>query len=221
MKKNMFVIIIAVLFVFALAIPQGFAHGCDGSCSCGDCSCSQEDTCSSQIITKADAPTCGFNFGPANKGITPFTVDFTNAGDKGLTVLWDFGDGVSMTGETANHVYNTTGEFTVRQMIVDSKGFSCWVTETITVTAPTENPTASSTPIASSTSVVPQISTSNSADSSSTTGDNSPIIVGNNNNVNINVYPVVVPCTTETKTGLLNAFGESWKTFFQTLFGKK
>lgn len=217
MKKNLytaFALLIAVIFVFALAIPQGFAHGCDGSCTCGDCSCSQEDTCSSQIITKADAPTCGFNFGPANNGIAPFTVDFTNAGDKGLTVLWDFGDGASMTGETANHVYNTTGEFTVRQMIVDSKGFSCWVTETITVTAPTAE-----IPITSSTSVAPQsIGARNSADSASTDGDGSPVIVGNNNTVTITINP---PCATETKTGLFNAFGESWKTFFQTLFGKK
>ena len=221
-----FLVVIAIVLAFsALSLPKSTTQACDGSCSCGGCSCSQEDTCNSQVISKEDAPTCGFNFGPANQGIAPFTVNLTNSGDKGLTVLWDFGDGSSLTGETVSHTYTATGQYTLRQMIVDSKGFICKVSETITVTAPTTETTAS-TPVVSSTAIVPQISTSNSANSASTSGDGSPIIAGNNNAVTITINPPaqcpsIQTAATETKTGFINAVTNAWKTFFQTLFGGK
>lgn len=219
MKKNMFVTaFVVVLVVIALAIPQGFAHGCDGSCSCGDCSCSQEDTCSSETVIKGDYPTVGFNFGPANQGVAPFTVYFTNTGDKGQAILWDFGDGSTETGETISHTYYTTGVFTVRQTISNhSTGLSNFVTEKITIVSPTEA-SAAETPVASSTEVVPQsIGARNSADSASTDGDGSPVIVGNSNTVTITINP---PCTIEaeeTQGGLFNAFIEAWQSFLQNL----
>ena len=71
-------------------------------------------------------------------GTAPLSVAFDASSSTGeiASYLWDFGDGSTATGSTGNHVYTTSGSFTVRLTITGATGLTSTATTTITATAP-------------------------------------------------------------------------------------
>lgn len=57
----------------------------------------------------------------AQAGPAPLTVDFSNLGD-GSGCSWDFGDGNSVDGEIATHVYREPGNYVVKLTVRDKDG---------------------------------------------------------------------------------------------------
>lgn len=85
------------------------------------------------VVIKGCANSTGQNQAPAAQfttssqiGTAPMSVDFDASqssdpdGDP-LTYSWDFGDGSSATGVTANHIYQSTGTFTVKLTVSDGQ----------------------------------------------------------------------------------------------------
>lgn len=72
------------------------------------------------------------------RGVAPLTVLFSSAGstDDGLIVqrTWDFGDGQTSQDISPQHIYQTTGQYTVRLTLVDDLGARSSRTQTISVT---------------------------------------------------------------------------------------
>ncbi len=82
---------------------------------------------------------CGISFSPGSITVGQAGA-FTAAASGGLqpyTYSWKFGDGVSSTGATANHTYQTSGDFNVTLTITDSSGQSRTVSKILSV-APME-----------------------------------------------------------------------------------
>ncbi|NLX17746.1 MAG: PKD domain-containing protein [Desulfobulbus sp.] len=79
-------------------------------------------------------------------GTVPFTVNFSGAGCTGniRSYQWDFGDGSTATGSTANHTYTTAGSYTVQLTVRDSSNQTSVATTVINASAPVVNlpPTA-------------------------------------------------------------------------------
>ena len=81
-----------------------------------------------------------FNIGPVHavvsaapntSGCAPFTVNFTNLSNNGLTYLWDFGDGTpTVTTFSPTHVFNSAGSFTVTLTAANSN--ACFKTNDTT-----------------------------------------------------------------------------------------
>lgn len=65
-------------------------------------------------------PTVNSNFSApvASACSAPFTVDFSNTSDNGITYEWDFGDGNTSTAFNPSHTYTANGLYTV-ELIVD------------------------------------------------------------------------------------------------------
>ena len=59
-----------------------------------------------------------------NVSSVSFSVQATDPDGDALTYSWDFGDGASATGQTATHLYTTSGTFTVKATARDAKGSS-------------------------------------------------------------------------------------------------
>lgn len=55
---------------------------------------------------------------------------------------WDFGDGKTASGETAEHAYDSTGDFTVKLTVTDNKGLKTTTSLTVTVKDPTSPPSS-------------------------------------------------------------------------------
>jgi hypothetical protein len=68
------------------------------------------------------------------------TFDASASFDPDGTIVkysWNFGDGITGTGETLNHTYANATTYTVRLTVLDEHGISITNTTTITVNAPT------------------------------------------------------------------------------------
>ena len=69
-------------------------------------------------------------------GTTSFTATLT-AGSN-VVYTWDFGDGITMTGQVVGHVYEATGTYTATVTATNSLGFV--TVETVAVVYTTESP---------------------------------------------------------------------------------
>ncbi|MGY3317957.1 PKD repeat protein [Arthrobacter sp. TE12232] len=100
-------------------------------------------------------PVAGFT--STVNGLTA-SVDGTTSSDANGPIAayaWDFGDGGSGTGVTAQHTYAAGGTYTVRLTVTDNTGNTASVVHTVTVVAPPANvaPTAAFTSTASNLAV--------------------------------------------------------------------
>ncbi len=99
-----------------------------------------------QLITIADPPQPNQPPVPVIGGPTqieaglPATFNASGTQHTGqLTAInWDFGDGVTASGEVVNYVYPTPGNYTVTLSVTDDQGQSASTTQTITVTPKTQ-----------------------------------------------------------------------------------
>lgn len=87
------------------------------------------------------APTASIG-ASATQGSAPIGITFdgsASADSDGQvrSYSWTFGDGSSATGETATHVYESTGSFTVTLTVTDDDGAQGSATTTVTVAEPT------------------------------------------------------------------------------------
>ena len=75
-------------------------------------------------------------------GVVPLTVSFDGSSSvpvNGTTIqsyTWDFGDGITDSGITTSHTYNSSDWFTATLTVTDSEGVFSSATNTITVTSP-------------------------------------------------------------------------------------
>ena len=72
-------------------------------------------------------------------GYAPLVVTFDSAGSSGegaLSVLWDFGDGVTSSEGSVQHTFSTPGEFTVTLSVSDETGLPDAATVLVSVLAP-------------------------------------------------------------------------------------
>lgn len=61
------------------------------------------------------------------------------------TYAWDFGDGETATGATASHTYAAGGDYTIELLVTDDRGATGADTESVTIVAPNQEPTAAFT----------------------------------------------------------------------------
>ncbi|MEA1997042.1 MAG: PKD domain-containing protein [Gemmatimonadota bacterium] len=101
-------------------------------------------------VAQNQPPVASFSLKPQS-GLLPLTVNFNAAGSNdpdGPIVLyeWDFGDGSTAQGVTAEYTYENAGAYTVSLTVTDKKGLTAKTTGTVNVTAPPPpNPVASFT----------------------------------------------------------------------------
>jgi len=92
-------------------------------------------------VSSTALPQPSFTTNPSS-GIVPLTVTFDASGStpiNGTTIQsysWDFDDGVTDSGITTTHTFNTTDYFTVTLTVTDSDGVTNSTSKTITVTSP-------------------------------------------------------------------------------------
>ncbi|GEK78813.1 hypothetical protein ABA31_01640 [Agrococcus baldri] len=60
---------------------------------------------------------------------------------------WDFGDGGSASGATATHEYDAGGTYEIELTVTDDRGATAVATETVTIVAPNQAPTAAFTTV--------------------------------------------------------------------------
>ena len=78
---------------------------------------------SSKTITIETGPTAIFNADDTLKCVAPLSVNFTNKTvGAASNYLWDFGDGSTSTLANPNHIYTSTGNFTVKLTAINANG---------------------------------------------------------------------------------------------------
>lgn len=115
----------------------------------------------SQTVTvKANqAPLASLSITPAS-AVVPFTLTAstaasTDADGSIASAVIDFGDGTSVTGSSATHVYSVAGTFTVRATVTDNLGASSTASASVTAAAPIPSTVTISTPTSGSTVTSP------------------------------------------------------------------
>jgi PKD repeat protein len=196
MKKGLFVLIIAVLFV-ALAFGQiGSVSACGEICGCPNGGGNED--CGVIPTTTPKIPECDFDVS-ITSGEAPLMVNIVNGGDINGTTTWDFGDESVGFGENMSHRYTMVGTFTLEKTFKSENGQRCWQAETIKVYPSTS---IVETPVVVVATEVPDVSGNNTY-TASTSGDNSPAVIGDNNEINITISvppTVVTPVPQETET---------------------
>lgn len=122
-----------------------------------------------RVAIGATAPTAAFTSQVTDLAVA---LDGTSSvAQSGFTVgsyAWDFGDGATGSGATTSHSYATTGTYSVKLTVVDSRGVSGSVTRTVTVRAPHTPPV----PVVTATVDGAQVTVDGSG---STTSDNATL----------------------------------------------
>jgi len=114
-----------------------------GSLSLGDYThtvTSENDTISGSLTVSDGSntpPTASFTYAPSNPEVEE-TVNFdaSSSDDSDGTITsyeWDFGDGVTSTGETASHSYSSSGDYTVSLTVTDDDGATDTISKTVSV----------------------------------------------------------------------------------------
>jgi PKD repeat protein len=93
-----------------------------------------------------NAPTANFTFSPQS-GHAPLDVTFDASGssdpDGNITSYhWNFGDGLSGSGQTIVHSYEIPGQYTVQLTVTDNDGKTGSTSHTVIVEVPNKPPTA-------------------------------------------------------------------------------
>jgi len=108
-------------------------------------------TLPSQSITLFVLPAASGNQSPVAalsakplSGLAPLNVSFDGNGSADadgsiVAYAWNFGDGASASGATANHSYSAPGSYLARLTVTDNQGASNWATTTIQVNADLPN----------------------------------------------------------------------------------
>lgn len=86
-------------------------------------------------------PVASFSVSADNLDIAVDASESTDPDDSVATYSWNFGDGTTATGKTAQHTYAAGGTYTVTVTVADSQGLSATTTREVTV-APNKAPTA-------------------------------------------------------------------------------
>ncbi len=83
------------------------------------------------FIQISDGTKAQFTNSTPNTCQPPATINFTNnsTGSSALSYLWNFGDGSSSTLANPNHIYNTSGSFTVSLIVTNATGCSDTITK--------------------------------------------------------------------------------------------
>ena len=96
------------------------------------------DTVSHDVTTVANvAPTASFSYTKSNLAVS-FTSTASDSDGTIASYAWDFGDNTSSTAANPNHTYGAANTYTVKLTVSDSDGATKVVTDTVTVTAPTQ-----------------------------------------------------------------------------------
>jgi hypothetical protein len=198
MKKNLytaFALLIAVILIATLALPRSSVAACGEICGCPNGGGNED--CGVIPTTTPKIPECDFDVS-ITSGEAPLMVNITNGGDINGTTIWDFGDGTVEPGENISHLYTMVGTFTLEKMFKSENGKRCWQSETIKVYPSTS---IVETPVVVATEI-PEVSGNNTY-TASTSGDNSPAVIGDNNEINITIsVPSATPVPQETETNV-------------------
>lgn len=87
------------------------------------------------------APTASFTF--SSQGLT-VSVDASSSSATNTTITdyrWTFGDGASGSGLTASHTYSSAGTYAVTLFVTDARGSTATAQQTVSVSAPSQQPT--------------------------------------------------------------------------------
>mgnify|MGYP000243992005 CR=1 FL=1 len=103
-----------------------------------------KSTQSISVSSGNNPPTASFTADPTS-GAAPLEVSFDASGSSDSdgsidSYSWDFGDGNSGSGETVNHTYDSSGDYTVELTVTDDDGATDETSETIEVVSPPEPP---------------------------------------------------------------------------------
>jgi PKD repeat protein len=88
------------------------------------------------VLAANVAPSAAFTTSATNLALS---VDGSGSSDPDGTIAsyaWDFGDGATATGATAQHTYGTAGTYTVALTVTDNRGGTNTTTQQVAVTAP-------------------------------------------------------------------------------------
>ena len=97
-------------------------------------------TLSQQVTVVNQAPVASFTFACTDLACTFDGSGSTDADGTIATYAWDFSDGTTGTGVTANHTYAAAGTYSVTLTVTDNGGLSGNVIQQVTVTAPAPAP---------------------------------------------------------------------------------
>ena len=103
-----------------------------------DSSSPQQTATTQQTVNVSNPPpplATNYTFSPSSPSVGQ-TITFTGSASGGIspyTFKWNFGDGVTGSGNPASHSFSSSGSFTVQLSVTDSSGTTASTTQTVTV----------------------------------------------------------------------------------------
>ncbi|MBC9227704.1 PKD domain-containing protein, partial [Aeromicrobium sp. zg-636] len=101
-----------------------------------------EVTRSVRVLGPNAAPTAAFSASDQGRKLTVDASDSTDSDGSIESYAWDFGDGSTGTGRTAEHTYARDGEFDVTLTVTDDRGGSDQAVRKVTIAVPNVAPVA-------------------------------------------------------------------------------